>query len=58
MTDHYDGFSGSSEEDIHALRGGQKSDITARVASREGYNDNVAFFALIIVWHEEVSLDR
>ena len=54
MTDHDYAFSSTSKEDIHALRGGQKPNIPARITSRKRYDDNVAFFALVVVYHNDV----
>ena len=49
MPDYDHAFPSSGEDNIDPLRGGQEPDIPARIAPREGYHHNVAFFALVIV---------
>lgn len=49
IPDHYQALPSSGEENIDTLRGRQEPNIAARVASRQGHDNDVAFLALVIV---------
>ena len=50
IANHDERITRTRQEHIQALRGKHKADVAGRIASNQGGNDDVALFALIVIY--------
>ena len=50
ISNQHEAVAGSCDKNIQAFRSRHEADVPGLIAASEGRNDNVTFFALVIVW--------